>query len=345
LALGAQYQIYNPFTTRAATAGRFQRDPFPGNVIPKSLLSPVGLNLAALYPLPSQASTIDGRNNFFYPDVRQQLYDSYLTRFDHAFTHNHRLFLRMNHFAYEIPKNLLGIPATDEVFNQINRGIALDDVIVLNASMVLNLRYGLTSADFPERRVTQGTDLATVGFAPGLTSLLDPKTSTIPRVAVSGFATLSNWSDGDGANTALTHDWVADLTKLKGNQTFRLGTERFDRLVGAFDTSASSPIAAQAIANYARNPIPELAPSAFAVKGGLTFVNQNGSSRSPYNGNNGDWLPRIGLAWQLAPQTVIRTGYGVYFGTIGVDTFIPIQSGFSQSTPIQATLDSGVTYI
>ncbi len=444
LALGAQYQIYNPFTTRAATAGRFQRDPFPGNVIPKSLLSPVGLNLAALYPLPSQASTIDGRNNFFYPDVRQQLYDSYLTRFDHAFTPNHRLFLRLNHFAYEIPKNLLGIPATDEVFNQINRGIALDDVIVLNASMVLNLRYGLTSADFPERRVTQGTDLATVGFAPGLTSLLDPKTSTIPRVAVSGFATLSNWSDGDGSNTALTHDWVADLTKLKGNQTFRLGadfrllrtfanrtqttispdlsfantytkgpldnataaplgqelaalllgipggsmtqnptssyaaqdkyfgvyfqddiklsnkltlnlgiryekewpvTERFDRLVGAFDTSASSPIAAQAIANYARNPIPELAPAAFAVKGGLTFVNQNGSSRSPYNGNNGDWLPRSGLAWQLTPRTVIRTGYGVYFGTIGVDTFIPIQSGFSQSTPIQATLDSGVTYI
>src|SRR5437899_380873 len=107
LALGAQYQVYNPFTTRAATAGRFQRDPFPGNVIPKSLLSPVGLNLAALYPLPSQASTIDGRNNFFYPDVRQQLYDSYLTRFDYAFTPNHRLFLRMNHFAYEIPKNLL----------------------------------------------------------------------------------------------------------------------------------------------------------------------------------------------------------------------------------------------
>ncbi len=444
LALGSQYQIYNPFTTRAAGNGRFQRDPFPGNVIPRNLLSPVGVNLAALYPLPDQTpSTADGRNNFYYPDVRVQRYDSHLARIDEAWTPNHRLFLRLNHFAYVIPKNLLGIPATDEIFNQINRGLALDEVIVLNSSTVFNVRYGVTSADFPERRVTQGTDLTRLGFSPAFTSLLDPKLATVPRVAVSGFATLSNWSDGDGANTAVTHNLVGDVTRVQGAHTFRFGadgrlfrtfanryqttispdlsfantytrgpqdnstaaplgdeltalllgipggsmtrnptasyaaqnkyfgvyfqddlkltaklalnlglryemewplTERFDRLVAAFDSTAASPIAAQAIANYARNPIPEIAPSAFAVNGGLTFVNQNGIGRSPYKGNNGEWLPRAGLAYQLTPNTVVRAGYGIYFGTIGMDTFIPIQTGFSQSTPIQASLDNGVTY-
>ena len=34
LALGPQYQIYNPFTRRAVAGGRFQVDPFPGNIIP-----------------------------------------------------------------------------------------------------------------------------------------------------------------------------------------------------------------------------------------------------------------------------------------------------------------------
>jgi hypothetical protein len=255
---------------------------------------------------------------------------------------------------------------------------------------------------------------------------------------------LSNWSDGDGTNTALTHNWVGDLTRIEGAHTFRFGadarlfrtfanryqttispdlsfantftrgpldnsaaaplgqelaalllgipggsmtrnptatfaaqnkyfaaffqddvklttklmlnlglryemewplTERYNRLVAAFDASVANPIAAQAIANYARKPIPEIDPQAFTVNGGLTFVDQNGNGRSPYRGNNGQWLPRVGLAYQFTPNTVLRTGYGIYFGTIGVDTFIPIQTGFSQTTPIQASLDSGQTYV
>ena len=61
----ASYQIYNPFSTRASsTAGRFQRDPFPGNIIPKSLLSAPGLDARqrsircpASRPAPSTAAT------------------------------------------------------------------------------------------------------------------------------------------------------------------------------------------------------------------------------------------------------------------------------------------------
>ncbi len=442
LALGSSYQVYNPFTTRAVGNGRYQRDPIPGNIIPKSLLTPLGLNLAAIYPLPTQKGTVDGRNNFYYPDLRIQRYDSHMGRVDHSFSQNNRMFVRLNRFAYTIPKDLMGIPATKELFTQINRGLALDDVAVLSPSLVLNFRYGVTNADYPEARVTQGTDLGALGFAPGLTSLLDPKTATIPRMAVGAFSTLSNWSDGDGSNTAITHSWVADATKLKGSHTLRFGvdarlfrtfgnriptsispdfsfssaytrgpldnataaqvgqelaamlmgipagsmsrtashaaqntymglyihddfkvtskltlnlglryelerpvTERYDRLVAAFDSTTSNPIEAQAKLNYAKSPIPELPVASFSARGGLTYVNQNGASRSPYNSNHGQWLPRLGLAYQIRPKTVLRAGYGVYFGTLGVDRFIPTQTGFAQSTPIQASADSGVTYI
>ncbi len=445
LALGSNYQVYNPFTTRpASTAGRFQRDPFPGNKIPASLLNAVGAKLLGYYPLPNQAGTVDGRNNYYYPDVRIQLYDSHLARVDHSFSPNHRLFLRLNHFGYEIPKDLMGVPATKEMFYQFNQGGAIDDVIVLNPSLILNVRYGVVRTEFPEMRVTQGTDLTTLGFAPAFAQLVDPKMSTVPRVAASGFATLSNWSDGDGENTAATHNLVADLTKLKGSHTIKFGadfrlfrtwairyqtsispdlsfantctkgpldnstaaplgqelaalmlgipggtmssgptpnyatqnkyfgfyvhddfkvsqrltlnlglryeletpfTERFDRLVAGFAANTASPIAAQAIANYSRNPIPELTASAFAVNGGLQFVNQNGSSRSVYAGGKGVLLPRIGLAYRIGPGLVLRAGYGVFFGSLGVDTASPIQTGFSQPTPIQASLDNGVTYI
>src|SRR5687768_155467 len=41
LAIGPQYQIYNPFTRRAVAGGRFQQDPFPGNIIPQGMINPV----------------------------------------------------------------------------------------------------------------------------------------------------------------------------------------------------------------------------------------------------------------------------------------------------------------
>ena len=106
---------------------------------------------------------------------------------------------------------------------------------------------------------------------------------------------------------------------------------------------SASPVEAQAKLNYARNPIPELPVAAFSAKGGLNFVDSR--NRSPYFANRGHLLPRIGLAYQLTPRTVLRSGYGIYFDTLGVDRLIPIQSGFSQQTPIQASLDNGQTFV
>ena len=42
---------------------------------------------------------------------------------------------------------------------------------------------------------------------------------------------------------------------------------------------------------------------------------------------------------------MLRVGYGIFFDTIGVNKTDSIQTGFSQSTPIQASLDSGLTYV
>jgi len=185
----------------------------------------VGLRLAAFYPLPSQTGTSNGQNNYYFPDVRLQRYDSHLARFDHVFNPNHRVFARINHFGYTIPKDLLGVPATKEIFHQFNQGMALDYVGVLSPSLVLNVRYGVTAAIYPEARVTQGTDLGTLGFSGGLTKLVNPATVTVPRVGVAGFATLSNWSDGDGFASAITHNLIADLTKQRGVHTIHVGAD------------------------------------------------------------------------------------------------------------------------
>jgi hypothetical protein len=155
----------------------------------------------------------------------------------------------------------------------------------------------------------------------------------------------------DGPSLGL---YIQDDYKMTRKLTLNLGlrweydlpvTERFDRLVAQFAAGTANPIEAAARANYAANPIPEIAPQDFRVLGGLTWVSQSGNSRSPFSSSKTNFMPRVGLAYQLTPVTVIRSGYGVFYDTVGVNQTVPIQTGFSQSTPIQVSRDGGLTFV
>ena len=50
LALGPQYQIYDPATIAPAANGRFSIQPFPGNIIPPARINPISKNIAPTTP-------------------------------------------------------------------------------------------------------------------------------------------------------------------------------------------------------------------------------------------------------------------------------------------------------
>jgi hypothetical protein len=443
LKLGSQYQIYDPFTIAPAPGGRFSRQPIAGNVIPRARLDTVGMNLVGLYPLPNQPGTSDGRNNFYFEGKSIQKIYQHLLRLDHAFSENHRAFLRLHYDFWKENKNdSFGTGIQGLFSNRPNRGVALDDVLVLNPTLVLNLRYGFTSTKWWEFRRTRGYDLASLGFSPALVNLTERKLAPIPRVQVGAFTTLSDWENGDGVNSSLTHSFAGHFTKLQGKHSMKFGadfrvyrsfanrrpsgvapdfsfgttytrgpldnspaatigqdlaslllgipdgtmgiigsaalqdrylalywhddlkltpkltlnlglrweyetpmTERFNRLVAGFNFEVSNPIEAQARAKYAARPLPELPADAFRVRGGLIWVNQGGVGRSPLRGEKDNIMPRFGLAYQLNPKTILRGGYGVFYNPNGTAVTLPIQTGFTQMTPIQASLDNGLTYI
>lgn len=160
------------------------------------------------------------------------------------------------------------------------------------------------------------------------------------------------------ASFALQDKYIAlylhDDYRLTRRLTLNLGlryelelplTERFDRLVSGFAFGQANPIEAQARANYARSPIPELPVDSFRVLGGLTFVPAGGAGRSPFRGERNDLLPRFGFSYQLTKLATLRGGFGIFYDTVGVHGTAPVQTGFSQSTPIQASLDNGLTFI
>ncbi|MEJ7607282.1 MAG: TonB-dependent receptor [Bryobacteraceae bacterium] len=149
------------------------------------------------------------------------------------------------------------------------------------------------------------------------------------------------------ASFFLQDDWKI-TTKLTLNLGLRYEyespvTERFDRAVRGFDAISTNPIEAQARTNYARNPIAEIPVDQFRVRGGLLFAGGS-NGRSLWNGEKGNLLPRIGIAWQGDSKTVVRAGYGLFYDTLGTNRSPAIQTGFTASTPIIASFDNGLTY-
>ncbi|MCL5742751.1 MAG: TonB-dependent receptor, partial [Acidobacteria bacterium] len=84
-------------------------------------------------------------------------------------------------------------------------------------------------------------------------------------------------------------------------------TERYDHNCFGLNFTVASPIEAAAKAAYAANPIPELSPANFNVKGGLMYATAD--NRRNVVTDKGNIQPRIGLAYRILPRTVLRTGY------------------------------------
>lgn len=439
--LGANYQLYDPATIAAASNGLFSRQPLPNNVIPPSRVDPVGKALMNLYPLPNQPGTADGRNNFFLSGKALEDYWTTVGRVDHTVNEKNRMFIRWHRDYWQEDKNRsFGDNVNGLLLNRINRAIAFDDVHVFSPGFLLNFRYGATQQEFPERRVSKGFDLASLGFSQNLLKLIPAGQSAIPNTSIGSLTTLSASESGDGAASSIVHTWVGNFTWLKGNHNIRFGpefrlyrvfsdrhsadntpvlnfsatwglgpfnnspappvgaemlsallgipggsmsrsgsfaeqdkyfalyiqddwkisrkltlnlglraehespvTERFDRSATWFLAGQANPIAAAAIANYGRAPIPEVSASSFQVNGGLGFAGGK-NPRNYWDGQKVTWLPRIGLAYQLTNKLVLRAGYGVFYGSVGSFKTAANLAGFTRSTPIEATNDNGLTF-
>ena len=209
LALGAQYQIYDPFTTQPQTGGRFRRAPLPGNIIPASRIDPSAKNILKYYPAPNQAGTADFLNN--YARTRQDSQDLYqpVARVDHNFSEKYRLFGRYSHsnFYGHFDKLIADSNVRGRRRRRPHRGVALDNVVVLNPQMVLDLRYGFTWFQEYQSFDNMGWNLKEFGLPDWLINQLDPRGISFPVIDVSGMLQLGN--DGGFAQKYYTHSLLA----------------------------------------------------------------------------------------------------------------------------------------
>ena len=446
LALGPQYQIYNPFTRRAIAGGRLQQDPFAGNIIPSQLINPVARKILEYIPLPRTTGNADGTSNFQNPALTEEItYHTHTVRVDHVISDRQRMFARVNYYDRDSDyNNYFGNISTGEWFLFKSRAAAVDHVYTFNATTVMNLRYGYNrfirgTNSNPGNR---GMDLTGLGFPGWLNDAIPDDIRRFPRINITGY---QGTSVGGEFRPNDTHSFNATLNKatgshsLKGGMEFRsyretdrffannqtaqfdfdanwtrgpldnstaapgslgqsfasflLGlptggavvraadyaeqsttwgffvqddwrvhprltinaglryevegalTERYNKSVRGFDANYIQPIEAAARARYAANPTPEIAAADFNVRGGLLFAGVDGQPRGLYETPKDNIMPRVGFSYKLTEQTVVRGGYGIFYGFLGQRRGDVIQSGFSSTTNLVPSLDNGLTFI
>ncbi len=148
--------------------------------------------------------------------------------------------------------------------------------------------------------------------------------------------------------------FIHDDWKVNRRLTLNLGlryevegalTERFNKSVRGFDYFASQPMEAAVRANLLRIPVQGVNPDQFFVRGGLTFAGVNGEPRGLYKTPRNNYMPRFGFAYKMTDKTVVRGGYGIFFGFLGQRRGDVNQIGFSSTVPLNVSLDNGLTFI
>ena len=226
LQIGPQYQIYDPMTTRPAANNRFQRSPFPGNVLPASRIHPISQKLAQLWYSPNVPGTIDGSLNYTDPGPESVNYGSQLFRVDHNISDRHRFFVRGNRGKRDQQFDTRFEEAQGALFHRYMRGIALDDVFTFSPALLLNVRYGY--ARFIEQNIPlqDKFDLASLGFAPSFIAEVGqgPESSVkLPYLNISGYAPFGNQTLTNRADDA--HTAGATLTHVVRSHMLRYGAE------------------------------------------------------------------------------------------------------------------------
>jgi hypothetical protein len=444
LALGKQYQIYDPLTAKLLPNGRIERSPLPNNIIPASRINPIAKSVVALYDLPNLPGQPNGDDNYQKSKNMKAAYYNHALRIDHILTNRQRLSGRGYITVMDRPENERHNNALGYRFLRANRAFGVDHVYTISPKFIVDSRYSFTRFVTGADGYNVGWDLEALGFSSNFVNQInstDPRALRLPTFTPDGYVELGSYGETPGRTHPNIHDAALSATSLvrshmlrygvgyrvyqenresfgyasgrftfgtnwtrgpydtsssaplgQGLASFMMGlptggyfpirssyaeqatiiplfiqddwkitrkltlsfglryerhaalTERFDRTVRGFDFNASSPIEAEAVANYAKSPMPELPSSQFTVKGGLTFSGANGEPRPLWETNH-CFMPRMALAYSITPKTVLRAGYGIFYAPLGAVYMDVNQTGFARDTNYIASLDNGLTFI
>src|SRR5258708_4301112 len=247
---GQLKQIYNPFSAAPAAAnpGQFIRSPFPGNIIPKSMLDPAGLASVGYYPTPNLPGTPVAGTNLYAPlnnaaltAVSANPLRQITGKVDHNFDANKRAFVR---YAY-----LYNVAGSPNYYNNLadtgygpmtvhSQNIALGYTQTLRSSMVLDLRLGVNRFTAFRPSNGLGFKIADLGLPQSLQTFLEQgDVDEFPGLTAQGYSNLGNNNGPYYASNQLNYNASGSLLRVIGKHTVTVGAEHRDYFLAFVQTN------------------------------------------------------------------------------------------------------------
>jgi hypothetical protein len=225
------YTIYDP-NTGVLAGSLVRRTPFPGNVIPSNRLNPIALKYMEFYPQPNTPGQANGLQNFVTNAVDSDGYDNELARVDiNASTRNRFSFDVRHNFRNQNKNDYFGNPATGNFLYRMNQGIGLDYVGTITPTWVAEVRANWTRYEehhFSPADTVSPDDLGFPSYLSGNASFKMMPYIVVGGTGISagaraGFEPLGY--NGDGTNYSDSYQIFANVVKIRGNHTLKLGTD------------------------------------------------------------------------------------------------------------------------
>ncbi len=206
----------------APLINEFTGQQFPGNVIPQSLLNPIAIKAAQLYPLPNI-----GTNVFESTQIGINDYDQGGFRLDHYFNGGKdQLFLRYSvsnsHDFDPLPiagAGVPGFPVTDDI---VTNSVTISDVHLTSAQTVQTFRASFFRNQFLNGQAVNHTPGSSLGFDYQPTLGLN---QGAPYLIVSGYASLGNPITGPQNTYQNDFQESYSIAMTRGSHNLKFGAE------------------------------------------------------------------------------------------------------------------------
>ena len=238
LNLGTNYTIYDP-ASGVLSGTAVSRTAFANNVVPSSRLNPIAVNLMKYFPLPNAPGLSNGTQNFAINAVDSDGYDNEMGRLDVNLGEKNRLFFNAHHnYRAQNKNNFFGNQATGNYLFRINQGAALDDIYTVSPTMFIDVRASWARYIENHSSPADGIDPASLGFPSSLDAnskfLMLPYITFNTSVSSAGAPGVSAGArpdfeplgyNGDSTNFNDIFQLFADLVKVHGSHTFKMGVD------------------------------------------------------------------------------------------------------------------------
>lgn len=225
---GKLITIYDPATTVFdAASGTYQRQPFPGNIIPENRINPVGANILKYYPKPDLPGLAA---NLFLTSPTPIAKNYYNGRLDYNISPNRRLAFRFtkDDLDWQFANFFNNLADVDGRKILIPRdGAYLSYTESLSPTLLFDGRIGFNHQTEAFNTPSQGFDITQLGMPASLLnqsqSAPGAKQGTFPRVSVTDLTTFGGTNAS--ANHTVSGSANATITKIHGAQTWKAGYE------------------------------------------------------------------------------------------------------------------------